>query len=150
MTKIVSLVLFFFLTSFAFAQTCPTIKEIKTASLSGFKVYDTDKKTPLTAEQFAMFKNHVEKFLVAEWIHKNNSAIHCYYGDRSGSLLEAYLVKDNLTPKNSNHYWYQVTGSSQCAAGVEGCQFASQPIFANSKPHSFTVAANQRPKRNKL
>ena len=71
------------------------------------------------------FTNHIDQFSLAEWMQSGpqKGAIHCYYSDKNGSVIEAYLAKDNFAPQNTNHAWYQVSGSMHCAAGMDACLF---------------------------
>jgi hypothetical protein len=111
----------------SFAETCPSISDIKGNSLNAWKAYDSDDGKPLSAAREAQFKKIVEQFTLAEWVRdkkKNSASIHCYYSDKTGSSLEAYLAKNNFHPKLSqNNFWYQVSGSMHCAAGKEKCEF---------------------------
>lgn len=118
--------------SIGFADTCPSVTDIKHNALNGWKAYDSDEGTPLSATRESHFKKSVEQFALAEWQQgkKHSTAIHCYYRDKSGSNLEAYLSKDHYTPKRSGqHYWYEVSGYMHCAAEKDLCEFDS--LMAN-------------------
>lgn len=115
----------------AFAETCPTVKDIKNNALIGWKAYDSDDGTPLSSAREASFKKDIEEFTLAEWANdKNkNNTVHCYYRDKSGSHLEAYFAKDNFKPKvAANSFWYKVSGFMHCAAEMEKCQFESHAL----------------------
>lgn len=109
----------------SFAETCPSINSIKKNTLTGWRMYDSDSGELLTAARVDDFKKNVEQFVLAEWSNEHNktNAIHCYYRDNDGSDLQAYLSKDNFKPSNAKKYWYEVTGSLQCAAGSANCAF---------------------------
>lgn len=116
----------------SYAETCPTVKEIKNHSLSGWKAYDSEEGTPLSAAREARFENMAEQFALAEWKREKGlrSSIHCYYRDNSGSSLEAYLAKDNFIPKITNKsFWYQVSGYMHCAAGANNCPFETRNLI---------------------
>jgi len=122
--KILVIVLFY-ISSQIFAATCPTITEIKTNTLSDWKIYDSDDGKALSAQRAARFKSEIEEFALAESVideHKK-SMMHCYYRDKNGSNLEAYLAKENLVSSQNTKYWYQVSGAMHCAADVSMCEF---------------------------
>lgn len=108
------------------AETCPSVDAIKkNTHLQGWKAFDSEDGTPLSAKREAQFKKNIEQFVLAEWVNRDSrlGTIHCYYRDNTGSDLEAYLAKNNFMPQDSKKYWYQVTGSLQCAAGMDECHF---------------------------
>ncbi len=130
MTQVKKLIFFICLMSInliSFAETCPNIAAIKHQTLKGWVAYDSEEGTVLSSKRAAQFNRLVEKFVLAEWkmnpVNKDG-AIHCYYLDKTGSNLEAYLAKDHFEPvKNNKNYWYQVSGFTQCAAGKSKCAF---------------------------
>ena len=115
----------FFLTSLSLAQTCPSVKDLKKIP-TGWKLMDADERKPLDARRTAYFQKNAREFALAEWEdkHNKNNAIHCYYRDRNGSNLEAFLTKNYFHPKNVSN-WYHVSGAMQCAVGSEQCEFKS-------------------------
>jgi len=120
-----------------FALTCPSVANIKKNTLSGWKAYDSDDASPLSQKREAQFKQNAKEFALAEWTwtgtDKTTGTIHCYYRDNTGSDLEAYLSKGNFSPENSRDYWYDVSGSMHCAAGMEKCEFRDSPIKQRSR-----------------
>jgi len=120
-----------------FSLTCPSVASLKQNSLSGWKAYDSDDGTPLTLKRETQFKQNAKEFALAEWkwsgTDKKTGTIHCYYRDNTGSDLEAYLAKGNYSPENSKDYWYSVSGSMHCAAGMEKCEFINGPL--KQQPH---------------
>lgn len=120
------------------AETCPRVIDVKNNNLSGWKAFDSDDGSPLSAARETQFKKMVEQFALAEWKNGKNklTSIHCYYRDKTGSSLEAYLAKDNFSPSNKpKSFWYKVSGFMHCAAGTDKCQFETrvlhQPQLAN-------------------
>ena len=108
------------------ADRCPSVSDIKNNSLQGWTAYDSDDGTRLSAARETQFKKIVEQFALAEWTNskKQLGSIHCYYRDKTGSSLEAYLAKDNFHPKlDTKSFWYEVSGLMHCAAGMERCEF---------------------------
>ena len=110
-----------------FAETCPSVDEIKKPTLVDWKVVDSEDGKPLSAKRAARFKANAREFALAEWTDngRKTNFIHCYYRDSTGSNLEAYLAKKNFLPENSKDHWYQVSGAMQCAAGYDKCEFNS-------------------------
>ena len=125
MQKIILLLLTLAFTPFAFADNCPTVASIKSHATAGWKAYDSDDDTPLPSKRLHAFVKQIEQFALAEW--KNNkthhNTMHCYYRDKNGSALEAYLTKDGFSPVNNKNRWYKVSGSMHCAAGMDECLF---------------------------
>lgn len=113
------------ITSLAYAENCPTVGMIKQDMMNKWQAYDSDDNKPLSKKRLALFKRNVEQFTLAEWQSKNalHNAMHCYYRDKNGSQLEAYLTKDDLMPASNRQLWYQVSGSMHCAAGMDKCMF---------------------------
>ena len=112
-------------TTHAFAENCPTVGMIKNGMLNKWQAYDSDDNKPLSPKRLTQFKSNVEQFTLAEWQSKDiaHTTMHCYYRDKNGSQLEAYLTKDNMMPINNRQLWYQVSGSMHCAAGMDQCMF---------------------------
>lgn len=119
----------FLTTSICFADTCPTVDAIKQNTIKGWKAYDSEDGKLLSEARESHFKKNVQEFALAEWAntHNKNGAIHCYYRDRTGSNLEAYLAKEHFAPKTSSqNYWYNVSGYMHCAADSQQCEFETQ------------------------
>ena len=123
----------------SFAETCPDVKTVKSSALSDWTVHDSDDDSLLKPGRAAAFKKHIEQFTLAEWVTsgKHKGSIRCYYSDNNGSGLEAYLTKQSFKPTNPHHYWYQVSGSMHCAAGMNECLFkhtdlSKQPQLARA------------------
>lgn len=112
-----------------FAETCPRIQDIKHHQLHAWKLYDSEENILLTGKRRVDFFSKIDHFALAEWAghdKKNLGAIHCYYKDKNGSTLEAYLTKDHYSVKNDPEYWYPVSGLMECAADPNNCEFESQ------------------------
>jgi hypothetical protein len=109
----------------AYADTCPSVKDIQSKVLSGWKAYDSDDGTPLSSLREKEYKKTIEEFALAEWSDQQNrkGTMHCYYRDKTGSSLEAYLAQDYFVPQKHKNYWYKVSGFMHCAAGMEKCKF---------------------------
>lgn len=114
--------------SSSFAETCPSISDIKNNKIRDWTAYDSDTKIALSAPELNHFKKSAEKFVLAEWSKKKNGDIHCYYSDASGSQLQAYFSKNSFVPEKARHHWYLVSGHMHCAAGNEECSFRINPM----------------------
>jgi hypothetical protein len=126
------------LSQICLAETCPSVQDIKSNSLHGWKAFDSDDGMPLSAAREKQFKNTIEQFALAEWkdTKDKSGSIHCYYRDSTGSNLEAYFAKDNFIPKRlANSFWYEVSGFMHCAAGMDKCEFETQTL---SNKNQFT------------
>lgn len=113
------------------AETCPSVKDIKSNSLNGWNAFDSDDGTPLSSARETQFKKTIEEFALAEWkdAKDKGGSIHCYYRDSTGSNLEAYFAKDNFIPKKiANSFWYEVSGFMHCAAGMDQCEFETKTL----------------------
>lgn len=122
------------LCSSSFADTCPNVNDIKNNSMNGWKAYDSDDGVPLSPARETLFKKNVVEFTLAEWTNgkRKSGAIHCYYRDKSGSNMEAYLSKENFVPKQtSRNFWYTVSGYMHCAAEKEDCEFETKLLGKN-------------------
>ncbi len=117
-----------------YADTCPSLKSLKAAPSITWKAFDSDDGKELSLKNTTLFINSIDQFSLAEWVQQgpNKGSVHCYYSDRNGSVIEAYLAKANFTPQNAKHYWYQVSGSLHCAAGMDDCLF--EPTKATEQP----------------
>lgn len=108
----------------AFANSCPSIQDIKNNTLKGWQAFDSDEEKPLSAERFAIFQRNAEQFVLAEWINtKHQNSIHCYYHDINGSDLSTYLTRNDFIPEDDKKSWYKVTGAMHCAASNAQCSF---------------------------
>lgn len=133
MYKAIALLFLLAQSTLVLADTCPSVTDIKHQKAAGWKAYDSDDSTRLSEKRAAKLRHAIEQFTLAEWSgDQNKSSIHCYYRDKNGSELEAYFSKNNFLPKDTHHYWYQVSGSMQCAAGANYCEF-QQNVLENPK-----------------
>lgn len=112
----------------SFAETCPSVKDIKNQTLpNGWKAYDSDDGKLLPPSRVAQLANHIDQFALAEWADTGHAGgvIHCYYRDKHGSDLEAYFSNEHFSPDNTKNMWYQVSGYMHCAADMDKCAFKS-------------------------
>lgn len=118
----------------AFAEKCPTVDDIKHNRLRGWQLHDTDDGPVNSAKRIADYRAQIKQFALAEWENVNNkeNLMHCYYLDADGSNLNAFLAKKDFHPLDETKFWYTVTGSLQCTAGMDKCQFKS---LASSERH---------------
>src|SRR3990167_9186037 len=109
-----------------FAAQCPTIDEIKHLSFnSEWQAFDSESGEKLSKSRLQDVIKAADKFALAEWrdTKDHTGVIHCYYRDKHGSNLEAYLKNSHFKPNNLNQSWYSVTGYKHCAAGNKQCSF---------------------------
>lgn len=112
-----------FSSSVIFAESCPSVAAIKAGQAKSWKAYDSDDGQRLSSQGESAFIKHAEAFVLAEWTKsKQGSAIHCYYRNKTGGTIEAYLAKNNFEPVK-HHAWYEVTGAMHCAQSSDQCKF---------------------------
>jgi hypothetical protein len=122
--NLIVLLIILLCTNQSFAESCPSIGDIKKQIFHGWQAYDSDKQRLVSIQRLSTFKKQASKFLFAEWVEKGqNLSGHCYYSDGHGSFLEVFLAKEKVMPLNSRGYWYPVSGYMHCAAGANKCQF---------------------------
>lgn len=117
-----------------FAETCPSVRDVKNNTLPrDWIAYDSDDGSRLSLQREQEFKRNAEEFVLAEWTsHKNKGgSIHCYYRNKSGSNLEAYIAKNNFIPEDPKQFWYNVSDARHCVAGTEKCKFMSRKPLAS-------------------
>jgi len=115
------------LSSFAYAETCPTVHEIRSNNFNGWNAYTIDNGTPLSSDELQKFKSRVLQFALAEWMPEApEGESHCYYLDKhshDSSLVFAYLAKHDLIAEKST-YWQDKGGETlQCFHGIMDCRF---------------------------
>lgn len=122
---------FLLMSSVSLAETCPTVQAIQQDALAGWKIYDSDDNHPLALAQQKQFQQAVARFVFATWENNNKQSgkIACYYNNKQGSQLSAYLAKTNTLLYANQTYWYPVSRALHCAASEAFCQFNS--IFKN-------------------
>lgn len=110
------------------ADTCPSVKMIKSSHHPHWQAFDSDNGKPLSAARTTRLKNEITQFALAEWTNeRHKNIVHCYYKNMHGSMLEAYFARESTSPVAPSKYWYNVTGLMQCAAGADKCQFQILP-----------------------
>ena len=114
------------ISQFCFADSCPSVDSIKKNTLTGWKIYDSEDGTELSTEQQTAFRKQIHQFALAEYAGRGQTgSMHCYYRDKTGSSLEAYLAKDHFSVARNSQYWYPVSGFMHCAADQSKCNFQS-------------------------
>ena len=112
------------------AEKCPSVSALKINTPNGWQFYDSEEGKRLSKKRIAQFKRSITEFTLAEWIQdtKQAGSIRCFYKDRTGATLEAYLAKKQYTPLDTHKVWYRVSGSMHCAASLEQCTFRNQRV----------------------
>lgn len=131
MKKLITALVLCLVNTAIYAETCPDVKTVRGDALQGWSLHDSDDNKPLNAKRVAYFKKNIEQFTLAEWVTdgKQKGNIRCYYSDKNGAGLEAYLTKESFKPNNFKNYWYQVSGSMHCAAGMQQCLFQHDDLM---------------------
>lgn len=103
------------------ADSCPSVAMIKQQTLTGWVMLDRDSNQPVKTLDHKRFIHDADKFALVEW---KNQHIRCFYHDKAGSVLEAYILKPHakFAPMQKN-FWYQSTGYLACAASLDKCAF---------------------------
>lgn len=137
MHKLCWILSLFLFSQFAFANTCPSIETLKKGDLSDWNFYDTDDNKPLSSKRIAQYKTDAVAFALAEWTSQDREGtIHCLYHDKAGSDMEAYLAKNHVQLSSVKKFWYDVSGSQQCAAGMHECEFKEIDTSATHLAHN--------------
>lgn len=129
--KLIFTLAFFLISQTCFADTCPSVSEIKSQSFTkGWRAYDVDDGKPIPSARIKELAQHIDQFALAEWANTGSGegVIHCYYRDKHGSNLEAYFSNDHFKPINKTDVWYEVSGFMHCAAGMDKCAFQSNLV----------------------
>lgn len=130
----------------AYAEMCPDLTTIKDKLPPGWAFYDSDDGTPLSEARIELFKKTAQQFALAEWVSDKHMGgiIHCYYRDKNGSDLEAYLAKKQYIPFNNKKVWYSVSGYMHCAASQGLCMFRAYSL--KTRQHLLTQLIEQQHK----
>lgn len=128
MKKCIALSCFLF-TQLVYADTCPTITDIKNSHFNGWQAFNSNSGEPLGHFALKEFQESIEKahFVLAEWMpDAPEGPAHCYYADGAGpqSYLDGYLVKVTAAPDTTSGKWQK--GSLDvltCSASPSACRF---------------------------
>lgn len=120
-------IIFLGVSTYAHAETCPSVVDIKNHALQGWEVYSSDNGSPLTSKQFDKFKQLVQQFSLAEYAEDApEGAGHCYYADSTHPYMFAFLAKMNVEPDNTNHQWHNQGDFLRCQSTIADCLFKAQ------------------------
>lgn len=128
MIKKILVLLALSLSSYVYADTCPTPVDLKMHHFHGWSVYNIDDGSPLTAKQLAEFTLNAASFALAELYLDApvEGSAHCFYYHRNPkeNYGIAYLAKPNLV--NANEIFWEALSSSskRCTNSIEACAFA--------------------------
>jgi len=116
------------LSSLTYADLCPSVQDLQSGKALHWRAFDSDNGKPLAGKHQARLISQIRQFALAEWSRTEaRASIRCYYKNESGSHLEAYFARKNISPIQPSKYWYQVTGMMHCAAGTDKCAFQPLP-----------------------
>lgn len=132
--RLLLLVILLLISKIVCAEVCPPVTAIQKNQLAGWTLLDSDDNKVLSKQREAVFRKDVQSFAMAEWTSQPNQAgkIRCYYRDKNGSNLDAYITKDHYSLTQASKYWYEVSGAKECAAGADKCGFQSI-VMPNSR-----------------
>jgi hypothetical protein len=115
------------LTSFAFAENCPTVADLHNHNFNSWQAFDINSGLPANKKVLDNFLTLVGHFDLAEWMQDAPEGVdHCYYksGEAGEDYLDVYFVKDNLVPlKHSSSWRYLGKDIAQCKGPLTDCEF---------------------------
>jgi hypothetical protein len=122
---LISMLLFF---NIAFAEMCPSVKDLKQNNFNGWEAFDRDNGLPLIAVRLKEFKQQLNGFMLAEWMQNApEGSARCYYsGKTSKKYIQAFLAKQRLMPNKAMNHWHQLSSSEvmRCKSKkIEDCLF---------------------------
>lgn len=118
--KIIALCILFFFHCI-YAETCPTISEIKNNVFRKWQPFNADSGEPITNPKIILhFRKKVNHFTLAEWMpDAPEGPSHCYY-----DVDSIYLVKTTKAPRVDDPNWHHTSLSNfQCMKKVSLCLF---------------------------
>src|SRR5688572_28330732 len=125
--KIFAVAAILFIFNFAYAETCPTVAELKSNAFQqhGWQALDTDNGEPLSPEALSEFQQNVKTFSLATWLEDApEGAGQCYYsGDDPEPHMGVYIVKQTGAPDKTKGNWHWVDDVMECYAGLLACLY---------------------------
>lgn len=125
--KLICFILFFSCT-ITYAETCPTVDEIKAGNFKGWQAFGLDSGEPASSEELDDFKSSIATFQSAAWMpDAPEGSAQCYYGTAEDPYENVYLAKTNQGP-DLTAYWQPADDGMQCRvtdSKVEHCRFKS-------------------------
>lgn len=108
--------------------TCPSVAELKNHQLNGWTAYNSDSGEELPQNLVIEFEKQTSQFLMAEWAEgAPEGASHCYYGDKQGEYMNAFLAKHDYYPNMQAGNWHNESGFLRCHADAKQCVFVERP-----------------------
>jgi hypothetical protein len=127
MLKKIIFILTFLLIQITYADTCPTVAEIKFGIYKGWQPLKLGNCEPLSPSEEAEFKSKVSKFVSANWVEDMPDAPgECFY---SGNIpdpdyLGTFLAKNTGEPDKNSGNWHEACFDiMQCDASINDCRF---------------------------
>lgn len=116
-----------FLFSFAHAETCPTVHNLKSTIFQqqGWQALDTDNGEPLSDEDLKKFQRNVKTFSLATWLEDApEGAGQCYYsGNDREPYMGVYIAKQTLPPDTRQGNWHQEKDVMKCDISISACRY---------------------------
>ncbi|MFZ2315231.1 MAG: hypothetical protein WAW86_06200 [Gammaproteobacteria bacterium] len=108
--------------------TCPSISELRNNQLQGWTAYNSDSGEELPTSLVEQFEKRAAQFLMAEWADEApEGTSHCYYGDKNGEYMDAFLAKHDYYADTSVPAWKNESGFLRCHADAKQCPFVERP-----------------------
>jgi len=109
--------------SAAYADTCPSVIEIKQDNFHGWEALNTDSGEPVSALKLKKFKRLVKAFNFAYWVENApEGSGQCYYR-QVDEVAEVYFAKNTLAPLEAEGNWYKAAwGFLKCEVGLVACR----------------------------
>jgi hypothetical protein len=127
MFKKFTCVLLLISSSLTFAETCPTISDIKAGQFHHWQPLDIDNAEPVEGQALEEFKQAVAKFAFVDWMPDapEGSGQCFYYGvEPDSDYLGVYLAKPTLEPDRNKGNWFEASFDvMQCNESISNCQF---------------------------
>lgn len=114
----------FIFTQVVYADTCPTINDLKNNQFHMWNAFHSDSGTALSDAELLKFIRIVSLFKFAELAKGSpEGSSHCYYNDVNGNYTFAYLAKKHLTVDVHSIYWQSENDIFRCYADTSSCVF---------------------------
>lgn len=110
----------------SFAETCPSVKDLKSNRLKGWTAVNLNSSKPLNEFELQQFEINVTRFALAAWSTEApiGSSMCYYYGSSSDPCeLNALLSKETGPPDITSPFWKKQDDIMRCIADVKHCRF---------------------------
>lgn len=109
--------------NYSYADTCPTVAEIKLNQLNHWQFTDLNSAQPANPEKIRKFKQKVSRFVVASWEFDEFGCCHYYGKSGDPNELGVFLQKVTTIEKTKTHWRHVDADGWICEAGISECRF---------------------------